>query len=82
MIASILTPSVVSVAQIVVAILLMGLILLQERGSESSGLFGGGGGDMGGGFYQRRRGFERFTFIATVVLVIVFAGLAVVNLFI
>jgi hypothetical protein len=37
---------------------------------------------MGGGFYQRRRGFERFTFIATIILVIVFAGLAVVTLFI
>jgi protein translocase SecG subunit len=80
MLSSILTPSVVSVLQIIVAVLLMGLILLQERGSESSGLFGGG--DMGGGFYQRRRGFERFTFIATIVLVIAFAGLAVVNLFI
>lgn len=80
MLSSILTPSVVSVSQIIVAVLLMGLILLQERGGESSGLFGGG--DMGGGFYQRRRGFERFTFIATIILVIVFAGLAVVNLFI
>lgn len=80
MLSSILTPSVISVAQIIVAVLLMGLILLQERGSEASGLFGGG--DMGGGFYQRRRGFERFIFIATIVLVIVFAGLAVVNLFI
>ncbi len=78
---SFLTPSVVSVTQIIVAVLLMGLILLQERGGESSGLFGGGG-DMGGGFYQRRRGFERFIFVATIVLVIVFAGLAVVNLFI
>lgn len=80
MLSSILTPSVISIAQIVVSVLVIGLILLQERGSESSGLFGGG--DMGGGFYQQRRGFERFTFIATIILVIVFAGLAVVSLFI
>lgn len=80
MLSSILSTQVISVAQIVVAVLVVGLILLQERGGETSGLFGGG--DMGGGFYQRRRGFERLAFIATIILVIVFAGLAVINLFI
>lgn len=66
----------ISIAQVVVSVLLIILILLQERSSATSGIFGGGSG----GFYQTRRGAEKAIFIATIVLVGVFAGLAIVNL--
>ena len=69
---------IISIAQIAVSVILIVLVLLQERGGDAGGLFGG----AGGGFYQARRGLERTIFIATVVFVIVFALLALANLFI
>ncbi len=63
-----------SVLQLIVSILLIILILLQERSAGMSGIFGGGDA---GGFYQARRGFEHAIFWATIVLALVFAGLAV-----
>lgn len=65
-----------AIAQLVVSLLLIVLILLQERSSATSGIFGSGAG----GFYQTRRGAEKAIFIATVVLTIVFAGLAIASL--
>ena len=65
-------------AQIVVSILIVLLVLLQERSSGISGLFGGGGE----GVYQTRRGVEKILFYATVIAIIVFAGLALLNLLI
>lgn len=62
-----------AILQIVLAIAIITLILLQERSSGMSGLFGGGEG----GFYQARRGMEKAFFIATIVLVILFIGLAI-----
>lgn len=61
---------------IAVSLLLIVLILLQERSSATSGIFGSGAS----GFYQTRRGAEKAIFIATIVLTIVFAGLAIANL--
>ena len=69
--------SYISIAQIVVAVIVIVLILLQERSSGVGGAFGGGDG---GGFYQTRRGVEKFIFIATIIAVIVFTGLALANL--
>ncbi len=63
--------------QIVVSIILVALILMQERSSGAGGAFGGGGG---GGLYQARRGLEKVVFISTIVFVILFAGLALLNL--
>jgi protein translocase SecG subunit len=67
-----------TIAQIVVAVLVTGLVLLQERSGGSSGIFGGGGGDDT--FYQTRRGMEQFVFVSTIVLIVIFAGLALVSL--
>ena len=67
----------VPIIQIITAVLLVILILLQERSAGMSGLLGGGDS---GGFYQTRRGLEKIVFIATVVLTVVFVGLAVVEL--
>ena len=63
--------------QIVISLVLIILILLQERSAGLSGIFG----SEGGGFYQTRRGLERVIFYATIVLAIVFLGLAVLQLY-
>jgi protein translocase SecG subunit len=64
----------IPVIQIILAIIIIGLILLQERSSGMSGLFGGGGDE---GYYQTRRGMEKFIFLATIVAAIIFVALAV-----
>ena len=67
-----------TIAQIAVSVVIIVLILLQERSSAGGlGIFGGGGD---GSFYQTRRGLEKTLFAATIILVIVFAGLALLNL--
>ena len=66
------------IAQIIISIVLIVLILLQERSSGLSGIFGGGETE----FYQRRRGLERLIFIATIVLAVIFAVLSLLNLII
>jgi preprotein translocase subunit SecG len=67
---------IIPIAQIAVAVLLVALILLQERSAGLSGLFGG----EGGGFYQTRRGVEKIIFYSTVILSLVFVALAVFQL--
>ncbi len=69
--------SYINIAQIFVSIVIIALILLQERESGLSGLFGGG--DMGG-VYQARRGFEKILFISTIVMAVVFVALSIINL--
>lgn len=63
-------------AQILISVILIVLVLLQERSSGLSGVFGGGGNE----FYSQRRGFERLIFYATIVLIITFAVLSLINL--
>ncbi|MEK7110507.1 MAG: preprotein translocase subunit SecG [Patescibacteria group bacterium] len=65
----------IPIAQIVVSVVLIGLILLQERSSGLSGIFGGEGG-----FYQTRRGLERIIFGGTIVFAVIFLGLAIAQL--
>ncbi len=59
-------------AQIVVAITLTALVLLQAKDAGLSSMFGGG--DMG--VYKTRRGVEKTMFNSTIVLGIVFLALA------
>ncbi|MDP3956393.1 MAG: preprotein translocase subunit SecG [bacterium] len=65
-----------SVAQLIVSVVLIILILLQERSSGLSGVFGGDNA----GFYQTRRGLEKIIFRSTIVLVCAFIVLALLNL--
>ena len=65
-----------AILQIAISIALIVLILLQERSAGLSGIFGG----EGTGFYQTRRGIERTVFWGTIILGIVFAGLAIYQL--
>jgi len=66
---------IISIAQIIISILLTVSILLQQRGAGLSGTFGG---SFGG--YYTKRGFERFLVYFSVVLAVLFIGLAITNL--
>lgn len=56
------------IIQIALAIILTGVILLQQRGAGLGGAFGG----AEGGVHYERRGFERTLFKATIVIAVVF----------
>lgn len=62
--------------QIVVSIILIALILLQERSSGLSSVLGGQGATP----YQTRRGLEKGIFIGTIVAAVLFGLLAILNL--
>jgi protein translocase SecG subunit len=67
----------IAIIQIILSVVIITLILLQERSSGMSGLLGG----SGGGFYQARRGLERILFYSTIVLCITFVLLALYQLY-
>ncbi|MBI2278817.1 MAG: preprotein translocase subunit SecG [Candidatus Brennerbacteria bacterium] len=65
------------ILQIIISLIVIGLVLIQERAGGMSGIFGGGGGTP----YYARRGVEKGIFYATIVAVALFALLALLNLF-
>lgn len=65
--------------QVVVSALLILTILSQEKGAGLSATFGGSGG---GEFYRSKRGIDRFLFVVTVVLSILFVGTAIAFIFV
>ena len=70
--------NILGIAQVAISLILIVLILLQERSAGAGGLFGG----EVGGFYQARRGLEKFVFALTIVFTVLFAGIAIANLLI
>lgn len=68
---------ILNIVQIIISILLIISILFQQRGTGLSATFGGQD-DV----YRTKRGFERFLFIATIILAIAFLGTSFVNIFI
>ncbi len=70
---------IITVIQAIISVLIIILILLQERSAGLSGIFGGEGG---GAFYQTRRGMEKTIFATTIALAIIFLGLAIAQLLI
>jgi protein translocase SecG subunit len=56
--------------QIILSVILVVAILLQQSGAGVGGALGGGDS---GGLYHTRRGFEKFLFITTIVVGILFA---------
>jgi len=66
---------ILTIAQVIVAILLVVSILLQNRGSGLSSAFGG---DFGG--YYTKRGMEKFLFYASSCLGACFIGLAIATI--
>lgn len=63
--------------QIIVSVLLIGVILLQQKGTGLGASFGGSGQ-----IYRSKRGLERILFWATIVLAVIFSLTAVANLII
>jgi len=66
---------IINIAQLVLAVLLIIAILLQSRGAGLSGVFGGDSA-----VYSTRRGPEKFLYWLTVILAVLFIGLAVSSL--
>jgi len=70
---------ILNIIQIIIASLLISVILLQSQGAGLSQFLGGGGG---GGAWRTKRGFEKFLSISTIVLAVLFLGVALISLFI
>ena len=68
---------IITIAQLVLAALLIVSVLLQQRGSGLSGAFGGGDS---GGAYSTRRGAEKILFRSTIVIAILFFGVSIARL--
>lgn len=68
---------ILSIAQIIIACLLMVAILIQQRGAGLGGIFGGDSG-----VYRTKRGIEKTLFILTIIFAILFFGLSLANIFI
>ena len=69
---------ILKIIQILVAIALIILVLLQQRGTALGSSFGGG--DSGGSFYSTRRGVQKKIYWATIILAIAFIVLSLINL--
>ena len=70
--------SILPYIQLFLAVILVGAILLQRTGAQVGGAFGGS--DNFSSAYHTRRGFERTLFIMTIVISIIFALSALLNL--
>lgn len=68
---------ILNISQIVISVLLVAAVLLQQRGTGLSATFGGEGN-----IYRTKRGIEKVLFIGTIVLSIVFFGIALANILI
>ena len=64
------------IAQIIVSILLIAVILFQQRGGGLSGVFGGESS-----VYATRRGIEKGVFTTTIILAVLFFVISVLRLF-
>jgi len=67
------------IIQIVSSVLLIIIVLLQNREGGASGILGGDG--VGGSFYTKR-GLEKNLLYATIILAFIFIGSAVANFFV
>ncbi|NQT47563.1 MAG: preprotein translocase subunit SecG [Chloroflexi bacterium] len=64
-----------NVAQIIVAVVLVGVLLLQVRGGGLGGIFG-----QADTTFRARRGMEKTLYQFTIALVVVFIILAILNI--
>ncbi len=67
---------IITISQLVISIILMVLILLQNRGGGLSGIFGGS--EMTNA-YRTKRGLERTIFLSTIIFSILFFGISLAN---
>ena len=68
----------IQIIQGVLAILLVGAILMQSKGTGIGGVFGGGEGNI----YRTKRGAEKVLFISTIVMSVLFFAAAFVSILI
>ena len=66
--------TIITIAQIVIAVALIVSIMLQNRG-EGLGRFFGGGGEV----FRQRRGLENSLYYITIVLIIILITLSIIN---
>jgi protein translocase SecG subunit len=71
-----MTQQLVNILQIITSVIGVIFILLQNRSSEQGSSFFGGGGEV----FKIRKGFDRFLFAGTIVVVIVLAVLIYVDI--
>ncbi len=64
--------------QIILSVLLVAAILLQRTGASVGGAFGGS--DNFSSAFHTRRGFEKGLFTATIIIAVLFAVSALINL--
>ena len=63
------------IAQIVVAVALVTAILFQVKGGGIGGIFG-----QSDSVFRTKRGVERYLFIGTIVLVVIFVALSIISM--
>ncbi len=58
---------IIAIAQIAASVILIALIMIQQKGGGLSSFLGGSGGN-----YMKRRGFEKYLHVITISLIVVF----------
>ncbi len=66
--------TILNIAQVILSVVLIAAILLQARGTGLGAAFGGGGN-----VYRTKRGVEKKLFQLTIVVAILFFGVALAN---
>ena len=69
-------PDILTIVQIILSVLLIGSILLQQKGSGLGSAFGGESSNM----YSTRRGAEKILFRFTIVLAVSFLVIAIIRI--
>lgn len=67
---------VIAIAQVVVVVLLITMVLLQQKGVGLGSAFGGGDS-----VYTTRRGPEKFIFYSSIILSVLFLTLGLISVF-
>jgi protein translocase SecG subunit len=65
---------IITIIQLVIALLLVSVVMLQSRGTESGVAFGGGSRS-----YRSKKGLERVLFYATIFLAAGFACISILS---
>lgn len=66
-----------NLSQLILAVLLVIIILLQQKGTGLSGVFGGSSN-----IYSTKRGVDKILHFATIALAIIFFGVSLIRLFV
>lgn len=68
---------IITVIEMLIAVLLIASVILQQRGSEAGVIFGGGGQT-----YRSKKGIEKVLFYSTIILASLFAGFSILGVLI